>query len=330
MSELDQLFAGRTLALDRSALPSLARQAAIVLRGDAADVRAGLADSRNTRVPVQRVGSTAIVPLNGFITSDPLLAWVFGGCSPDALVSALREAVSDPDVRNVVLLINSPGGEVSLVPEAAAEIRRLRDIKPITAIARPLMASAAYWLGAQASTIVATPSALVGSCGVYVVHYDESELNARIGIKPTYVASDPNKVMGNPDAPLSDAAEADIQARVDALYGQFVADLAVGRRTSTAKVRATFGAGLVFGAEDGVKRGMVDGVMTLDRVMTNLSGTDGGGRSARALMGATALEAEQLVIEDGRREAEAAEAEWRRALERNELEEARAYANGGQ
>ena len=161
------------------------------LRADGATLKqlAQRTDLQPHDVAVQHVGSTAVVPLTGLITSNPLLAFLTGGTMPDALVASLRQAVADPEVRDVLLLTDSPGGEVSLVPETAAEIRRMRDIKPITAIARPTMASAAFWLASQATTVVATPSADVGSVGVFVVHIDWSKKNEQDGVTPTYITS---------------------------------------------------------------------------------------------------------------------------------------------
>lgn len=281
MIDMERHFIGRIMGLDRAALPALASRAALRAGGASLEQLAGRFDGAGIgSIAVQRSGNTAIVPMTGFITRDPLLAYLFGGTSPDALVRALQEAVADRQVTNVVLVCDSPGGEVSLVPEAATEIRRLRAIKPITAVARVQMCSAAYWLAAQATTIVVSPSAEVGAIGVFMMHIDKSGLNAQIGIEPTYISSTPEKVEGNSDAPLGDDARAFLQSRVNQVYGAFIADLALGRRTTEATVRDNFGSGRAFGAAEAVRRGMANRVSTLQNLIP--ASSDGGGRQALA------------------------------------------------
>ena len=181
---LDELFAGRTLAIDRSALPSLAMTATMRADGASLEQLAQRTDLPMADTRPQRVGSTAVIPLTGLTSNSPVLAFLTGGTMPDALVASLRQAVADPEVRDVLLLVDSPGGETALLTETAAEIRRLRELKPITALARPLMASAALWLASQATDVVATPSADVCSVGIFVLHLDESKRNERDGVMP--------------------------------------------------------------------------------------------------------------------------------------------------
>lgn len=135
------------------------------------------------------------------------------------------------------------------------------------------MASAAFWLGASASTVVATPSADVGSVGVFMVHLEQSRLNDQIGITVTYVSSTPQKVEGNPDTPLGDDARAFLQSRVDQTYATFISDLALGRKVSAAKVRADYGQGRAFGAAECLRRGMVDQVGTLESLLAPATGS---------------------------------------------------------
>lgn len=268
----ESILVGRTLALDRSALPGLLSRAELQLGGaslkDLAEMRAGL-NSNTTRVSFEHVGGTAIVPLTGMISPDPVMAWVFGGTSPDVLVRTLQAAIADPSVTNILLLVDSPGGEVALIPETAAKIRELGRIKPIVSVARCTMASGAYWLAAQAGRVIATPSANVGSVGVFTMHEDQSRRLDTIGITVTYIASDPKKVEGNKNEPLATDAKAFLQLRVDALYGAFVRDLSAGRHIPEARVRSQYGAGRVFSAAEAQSRGLVDQVATLDAVLLN-------------------------------------------------------------
>jgi ClpP class serine protease len=83
--------------------------------------------------------------------------------------------MADESIGAIVIQIDSPGGNVAGTPEVARKIYEARGKgKAIIAQADSLMASAAYYIGAAADEIVATPSSEVGSIGVYAVHEDAS------------------------------------------------------------------------------------------------------------------------------------------------------------
>ncbi len=270
MFDLERHFSGRIVALDRAAWPALAQQAAL-RAGDATPdqlvARAASFDEARRGPGYQQVGRIGVVSITGLITSDAVLLYLLGGTHPDAVVRGVRAAGADPDVASILLLVDSPGGTVDLVPEAAAAIREARAGKGVTTIARSQMHSAAYWLGAQGSPVVATPSAAVGSLGVFTVHYDYSAFNARIGVLPTYVTSSPEKVEGNSDEPLGEAARTHLQRRVDEVFAQFVRDVSLGRRVDEAVVRRTYGNGRSVGAAEAVRRGVVDRVGRLEDLL---------------------------------------------------------------
>jgi signal peptide peptidase SppA len=304
------LFGGSLLALDRSALPTLTARASMRLaeRGGLAHAErhhAALMDGFETAgdPAVRQVGSTAIVPLIGFITPDPFLAWLLGGTTPDGLVRALRTATAEREVTNIILLTDSPGGHASLIPETCVEIRRLGGIKPITAISRTMMCSAAYWLASQASAVIATPSADVGSVGCFICHVEESRMLDRIGVKVTYIASAPEKVEANAEEPLTDEAQTFLRQRVMEVYGAFVADVARGRKTTEANIRAHYGNGRAFGAAESLRRGLVDRVGTLDSLLPASARRSGANALSEAIQ--TELQDCDMAIRIAEREARA-------------------------
>lgn len=263
--------------------PELGPAVAALMRGEkiTADVQAQLAGAR-TQEPVLSSG-VAIIPLKGLITPQgSLFSILFGfGGGLAGFRASLREALSDSDVSTIVLDVDSPGGLIDLVPEAAAEIREAD--KPIVAVASTDAASAAYWLASQADELVVTPSGRVGSVGVYMIHEDWSKWNERMGVEPTYISAGKFKTDGNPDEPLSDSARAAFQKEVEHYYGMFVGDVAAGRGVSEASVRDGFGEGRMATAEDAVALGMADRVATFEETVAELVAT--GGRpslSARA------------------------------------------------
>ena len=222
---------------------------------------------------VPTTGSIAVIPISGEIW--PKANWIteiFGGTSIERLRAQFRRALADETVRAIVLRVDSPGGVVDGVPEMASEIFAAREVKPIVAFADTAMASAAYWLSAMASSISGTPSAHVGSIGVFAEHQDLSGYLEQAGVKITLVASDPRKVQGNPYEPLTSEAEADIQANVNATAGWFRADVARGRGVTAKVVRDTFGEGQVFDAATAKSKGLIDRVETFDQLVARLAG----------------------------------------------------------
>lgn len=218
------------------------------------------------------VGDIAVVNLTGFITQKPsLMSMLFGGTSTEGLVSMISAAMSDPSIGAVVMNVDSPGGVVFGVPEAATAIRSMRGTKPFIAIANPLAASAGYYLASQADEMVMAPSALVGSIGVKVTHVDESKAIEQAGLSVTEITYGRRKTEESSIGPLSDEARASIQSRVD-YYGKlFETDVAKGRRTSVASVRANYGEGAMFTADGAKANGLVDRVATLEQVIAGLA-----------------------------------------------------------
>jgi len=224
-------------------------------------------------IPAKRsVGSVAVIPLSGFLTQKPsLFSMLFGGSSVREFAREVVTALADPSVGAVVMDVDSPGGEVFGVPEAALAIRSARGTKPLMAVANPIAASAAYWLAAQADEMAVTPSGLAGSIGVFATHVDESKALEQAGLAVTFISYGRRKTEGASTAPLSEDALATIQARVDAFGRMFEADVAKGRRVSAGKVAKDFGEGAVMTAEESVKAGLADRVATLDEVVAKVA-----------------------------------------------------------
>lgn len=223
--------------------------------------------------PGPKTGRVAQISITGSITRrSSMWSDYFGGASVEATLAALRNVAADPDVKTVLLNIDSPGGTVDGLPELAAEIRALRESKHIVALANSLAASAAYWLAAQADEVVATPEALVGSIGVFTAHQDWSAMMERMGVKTTYIHAGKYKVEANPDQPLTDEAAQHLQGIVDEAYGLFVNDVAKGRGVSAATVRSDYGEGRVLTAKDAKAAGLIDRIAGYHETVARLTG----------------------------------------------------------
>lgn len=201
-----------------------------------------------------------IFPRAGMIASSA------GGTALDAIMRDFRVAMASPQVDAVVLAVDSPGGVVSGLGEAADSIRDAP--KPVTAFVTGMAASAAYWLASQAREVVLDRAATVGSIGVVatVSRQETTDANGR----RSYEVVSSNAPRKRPDV-TTEEGRAAVQAEVDAIEAQFIADVAAGRRVPVAAVRSEFGRGGMVAATNAVAVGMADRISTLEATLQNLA-----------------------------------------------------------
>jgi signal peptide peptidase SppA len=236
------------------------------------EVAARIGATRERPGQPPRGSGVAVIPVYGIIAQhmaqvDDISSG--GGTSTEEIGALFDQAMANDDVGTIILAVDSPGGTVYGVPELVAHILEAkgRGPKRVVACATSLMASAAYWISAAADEIVASPSAEVGSIGVYSAHIDMSGAQEQAGMKVSIFSAGKYKAEGALGQPLSDEAKAAEQARVEEMYGMFVADVARGRNVKPADVRGGFGEGRVVGAKQAKALGMVDRVATLEETV---------------------------------------------------------------
>ena len=249
-------------------------------------VDAGPRSVRASRAPPRRRGvaaGTAVLSIVGILDQREGWLTMLGlGVSCDSISAALNDALNDESVRRIVFDIDSPGGSVAGVIELADQIFAARAKKPIVAVANSLAASAAFWLGSQASRMYMSPGAEVGSIGVYVAHEDCSQALADSGVAVTLVSAGRFKTEAHPFGPLDAAAKAFMQTRVNDYHSAFTKAVARGRGVPIDAVRSGMGLGRTLGAAQAMAERMVDGVMSFGEVMSGGLGAARAGLAAHA------------------------------------------------
>jgi signal peptide peptidase SppA len=185
-----------------------------------------------------------------------------GMASYEALAKQIQAAADDPTVKGIVLEVDSPGGEVNNLNLAEEAIAYAKTKKPVMAHATGVVASAAYWLAAQAERFTVNPVSHVGSIGVYSVHTSRAKARAASNLEDTVIASTPLKASGNPYEPLTPEAKAELQRSVDSLHGLFVQAVARGRKVPLATAE-TWATGQTWMGQEAVDMGLADGIGTL-------------------------------------------------------------------
>lgn len=300
-NELTDLFGADVLFVEPTAFRTWLTEAKVRAAGlqGADGVQSAMqAYDQRERAP-RLIGDVAVIDVCGPITyKSGWLSWYFGASSIADLQQKFRTALADPAVKTILFRVDSPGGEVTMVPEFADEIFAARSQKPILAVADTLVASAAYWLAAQVSTLYTPVSGRLGSIGVYTEHIDVSGMLEKAGVSVTLIAHGDHKVDGHPYAPLPDDVKARIQARVDEIGVEFEAAVARGRGVSKKDVVDTFGQGEVFRGKQAIALGMADKLGTFSQVIARLTKGRPGGSLGTAALGAPDASAAAASDED--------------------------------
>lgn len=218
----------------------------------------------NTREVTVREGVATIPVMGPMFRYADLFSEVSGATSYETLARDLTTALADPQVRAILLDVDSPGGEVFGAGELSDLLYNARGSKPIIAHVGGFCASAALWIASAADEIVVSSVGLVGSVGAAMsITVPDAERQAELfGEREVeFVSSQsPNK---NVD-PTSKAGREQYQAIVDRIAGVFGADLARNLGVSESTVWERFGRGSLLVGSDAVQAGMAARVATYE------------------------------------------------------------------
>lgn len=216
--------------------------------------------------------AVAIIPITGIIAKYSSM--VNGqsqprGTSVDTVRGLLHKAMDDKEVRSIFLRIESPGGYLDGVDDLAEEIYEASSVKPVIAFADDLAASAAYWIGSQATRFYANQTAEVGSIGVYSILIDSSQAAADAGLIFHIVRSGDNKGIGAVGVPITDEQLAAVQDLINGHHGTFVGAVQRGRGPRGPKPEALIDLadGRMFTAKAALRHGLIDAVMPLNEAL---------------------------------------------------------------
>lgn len=251
----------RLKILSRSPLWAILPEAFLVFLKPKFGKHASAWEAAKPSVTGKGANKIAVIPVQGVLTKDGPSAY---GTNYDTITNALLSAGADPTVKQVVLSVDSPGGEVLGLPETVAVLQSVAKIKPVSAIVEGTSASAAYWLTSQAHDITLTPSGEVGSVGVRMMHVDVSKALEDAGMKVTELHAGNYKTEWSPFKPLTAEATEDMQQRLDAVHADFVSAVSAGRGQRVSKEMADnrMGEGRMFSSAAALSGGLVDKVQS--------------------------------------------------------------------
>lgn len=183
----------------------------------------------------------------------------------DSISRRIHAAADDPRVLAIVVRIDSPGGDGNASDLIWRELVRARKEKkkPVIASMGDVAASGGYLVAAGADEILAEPSSITGSIGVFVPHFDASDLFAKLGLHFVTVKRGASADLFNPDRGLTDAERRTLQTWVEGFYDEFLDRVAVGRKMSKPEVDAV-GRGRVWTGAQALGLRLIDRIGSLD------------------------------------------------------------------
>lgn len=186
---------------------------------------------RRLTLPGRRKGHVALVDVRGGIASGRNRRGVMGReVGSDSVGAELRAATNDEHVRAVVLRVDSLGGSAVASDTIWREVCRVREAgKPVVVSMGDAAASGGYYIACPADVIVALPSTLTGSIGVFGGKFVVRDLLERIGLSTGEVEQGARSLMFSARRGFSEDERVRLAATIDAIYDDFVAKVARGR-----------------------------------------------------------------------------------------------------
>lgn len=225
----------------------------------------------NTSLGLNRGPRLAIIYAAGTITGgksgyDPVNGAVIGS---ETLIEYIRQARRDGSVRGIVLRIDSPGGSATASDAVWRELmiaRNERQDRPIVASMSDLAASGGYYIALPAQLIVAQPSTLTGSIGIFGGKIVTGGVYEKLGARIESTSIGKHAEIESPIRPYNPEEVRKLDEQLQAFYDQFVEKVATSRHSTPEKIDA-MAQGRVWTGQQARERGLVDALGGLDRAI---------------------------------------------------------------
>ena len=187
------------------------------------------------------------------------------------IVRQLSNYRHNPEIRGIVLRIDSPGGAVAPAQEIYSEIMKLRaDHKTVYASMGTVAASGGYYIACAADYVLANPGTLTGSIAAVMVFSNIEELANKIGVKPVIIKSGKYKDVGSPLRAMNPEERKLLQNVVDDVHQQFVQAVAKGRGLSVSEVKE-IADGRIMTGQQALKLKLIDEIGGLEKTLELLA-----------------------------------------------------------
>lgn len=229
----------------------------------------GLSDMINVRknVPKDKSGNTvAVYYASGEITDYAGSAASDEGIVGTKVIHDLRKLKDNDDVKAVVLRVNSPGGSAFASEQIWHAVKELKEKKPVVVSMGDYAASGGYYISCIADTIVAEPTTLTGSIGIFGMVPNVKELSDKVGLTFDVVKTNKYSDFGNIMRPFNEGEKTLMQMMIAKGYDTFVTRCADGRGMTKEAIEK-IAEGRVWTGEEAKKLGLVDELGGIDKAL---------------------------------------------------------------
>lgn len=244
-----------------------------------AELRSRLGLSNNAKINLVKYGKykrsvsnastskneIAVIVADGDIISGKAQEGVIGS---DTFAEELRKARTNDRVKAIVVRINSPGGSALASDVMWREVKLASEVKPVIASMSDYAASGGYYLAMACDTIVAQPTTITGSIGVFSVLFDMSNfLDNKLGITFEEVKTGEIGELITMTRPLNSVERNIWQKKTEEIYDDFTAKAASGRNMPVDQLRKV-ASGRVWTGTQAKERGLVDVLGNFETAIT--------------------------------------------------------------
>lgn len=199
------------------------------------------------------------IPVTGLLMLGES-SWNMGNAN--TVLRSIRRATHDPEVRGLLLEINSGGGGITdsdIIYKALVDFKTKQDGRMIVTLMGSVAASGAYYIALASDHIMAHPTSITGSIGVIMQSYNIKELSRKLGIQDVTIKSGENKDMLNPFQDVNPNQVEMISSIIGSMHQRFINLVAVNRHLADKEV-ASLADGRIFLADEAVHHKLIDSI----------------------------------------------------------------------
>ena len=202
------------------------------------------------------------ININGVISHSKEDLFGTERSSAASALKKIRAATRDDEIQGLYLVLNTPGGEVTLsdvIADAVQRFKREKKGRFVLVEMGALCCSGGYYIAAGADYIIAHPTTITGSIGVLMATVNAAELAKKVGVESVVVATGANKAMLDPLKPVDQEHVKIFKKAVDVDYERFLSVVSKGRKIPVDKLRP-IADGRILCAEEAKKLKLIDAI----------------------------------------------------------------------
>lgn len=218
-------------------------------------------------------GNIALISITGVITSEKDESAIFEGSSSSSeIVELIEKADKNPNIKGIILEINSPGGSPVASDEIAQAIKETN--KTTVALIREVGASGAYWIASSTEHIIANKMSITGSIGVFASYLEFAGLINEYNVTYQRLVSGRYKDIGSPLKELTQEERRILQEKIDKLYKFFIEEVSKNRNLPKSKVEE-LSTGIFYLGSEAIEVGLVDELGTKKQAISYIERKEG-------------------------------------------------------